>query len=91
MSSKAPFRVTVASIVSSRYGDLTIGRPESWDMRKEGVDVVQSSTGETIRLLSDGQQSVPQKGWVLLITDGDSTSGYRWTLFGMPEGVSVNP
>ncbi len=90
---KLPCRVTVKSIVTSRYGNsLKEGesRPMSWDDRKEGVDVVLTDCGGRLTLNSDGGQSVPQPGWVILITDGDEVTGYRWTLFGMPKGVEVH-
>ena len=92
MSDKFPFRTTVSSVLQSRYGsDLPQGssRPSSWDDRKDGVDVVVTDSGETLRLYSDGQQSVPQKGWVILVTSGNNTSGFHWTLFGMPKGCEV--
>lgn len=89
MSSKPPFRATITSVVSSRYGNASTSRPDSWDLRKDGVDVVTTENGETLRLFSEGQQSVPQQGWVILITAGDNSAGYRWTLFGMPEGARV--
>ncbi len=89
---KTPCRVTVKSVVSSRYGDnLKQGesRPLSWDQRKEGRDIIISESGENIPLFCDGGQSVPQPGWVLLLTDGDTNLGYRWTLFGMPKGTEI--
>lgn len=93
MSVKIPFRATVASIVKSRYAETLpedASRPMEWSDRKEGIDIITTDAGETLRLSSDGQQSVPQKGWVILITSGDSAAGFRWTLFGMPKGCEVH-
>ena len=77
-----PFQVQVRKVVQSRYDGS--GRPASWDNRRSGVDTVQTSDGQTLRLLSDGGQSVPTEGWVLMITGGDGQQGYRWTLYGIP-------
>ena len=79
---KLPVRIRVQEIISSRYPGHK--RPESWDSRKAGVDVIRSEEGKTLRLLSDGQQSPPQPSWELIISDGDAESGYKWTLYGVP-------
>ena len=79
----APFRVTVDQVISSRYG-LGSGRPSDWDKRQAGIDTIRTSEGKVIRLLSDGGQSTPAKGWVLMVTGGEPQSGYKWTLYGMP-------
>ena len=83
-----PAQITVAELVSSRYGaamgSVVKGRPSSWDGRKSGIDVVRSESGETVKLLSDGQQSPPEKGWKIVLIDGDSAGGFRWTLYGLP-------
>ena len=76
-----PRRVIVKRIVSSRYAENL--RPLSWDERKEGEDTIESGDGATVKLLSDGQQSPPKPGWVLLLTSGDDSVGYRWTLYGI--------
>jgi hypothetical protein len=78
----SPQRVEVSEIISSRYPDHV--RPVSWDLRKAGFDLVKSSGGQTIKLVSDGGQSPPHPGWVILLTGGDASSGYSWTLYGMP-------
>ena len=39
--------------------------------------------GSTITLLSDGQQSPPKAGWVVLLYEGSEQDGYRWTLYGI--------
>lgn len=81
MSLVLPARIRVADTVSSRY--IANERPTSWDQRKSGLDVVRTSDGATIKLLSDGGQSPPKKGWDLILTElhGDS---YTWTLYGLP-------
>ncbi|MCB0318734.1 MAG: hypothetical protein KDD56_08245 [Bdellovibrionales bacterium] len=78
-----PFRDSVEELVSSRYDDNK--RPESWDLRKPGKDVVRLKSGKIISLQSDGGQSPPKPGWVILLTDGNSTEGYHWTLYGIPK------
>ena len=82
---KLPSRVQVGEVMSSRYAACPPGaRPENWERRIEGVDVIATTDGRTLRLWSDGQQSVPAKGWVLMLLQGDAAQGYRWTLFGIP-------
>ena len=78
---KAPCRIQVAKIVASRYANHT--RPAQWDSRISGVDVIQTVDQKTVRLLSDGGQSPPKEGWVLLLASGDSEAGFKWTLSGM--------
>ena len=78
----SPQRIEVAEVVSSRYADNV--RPSSWDLRKPGVDLIRTSEGRTIKLASDGGQSPPQPGWVILLTGGDANAGLTWTLYGMP-------
>jgi hypothetical protein len=77
-----PAKVTVTKIVSSRYPNAR--RPESWDERKAGVDVIQAEEAGQLKLQSDGQQSPPREGWVIMLTDGNPSDGFRWTLYGMP-------
>lgn len=79
---KLPCRIMIKEIVSSRYQDHK--RPLSWDDRREGVDVVRSDDGREVRLFSDGGQSPPKPGWIILVNDGAPDIGYRWTLYGMP-------
>lgn len=78
-------KVKVSKIISSRYSDLNNKKPRVWDRRVSGVDTIEDSTGKTIKLLSDGGQSVPEPNWDIVLMSGDNTSGYRWTLFGMPK------
>ena len=66
-----PFRDSVEELVSSRYDSCDRLRPEAWDQRTEGKDVVRLKSGKTISLWSDGGQSPPQPGWTVLITGGD--------------------
>lgn len=77
-------RIQVAELVSSRYGDTTRDRPESWDSRIEGIDTIRSVSGDVVKLKSSAMQSPPKLGWVLYITGGDAASGFTWTLYGMP-------
>ena len=79
-----PFRVTVEEVISSRYSDHR--RPSSWDERKAGLDIVRTTEGSVLRLLSDGGQSPPKSGWTLIVSEGEPEQGFRWTLFGMPRG-----
>jgi len=76
----------VAELVSSRYGVSdapTSARPMSWDDRVAGFDVIRTTDGHTLKLASDGQQSPPDKGWIILLSAGDLEQGYRWTLYGL--------
>ncbi len=79
---KIPCRVTVSVLVSSRYSDGE--RSSVWDDRVDGFDIIKTSDNKHIKLWSDGQQSPPKPGWVILIEGGDAESGYRWTLYGIP-------
>lgn len=82
-------KVCVAEVVSNRYGisgDRSAGvgvRPESWDKRKAGIDVVRTDGGATIKLYSSPMQSTPKPGWVIVLTGGSEHEGYSWTLYGM--------
>ena len=79
--------VSVKSVVSSRYPSGR--RPLQWDERKEGIDVIRTTSGEELKLLSDGQQSPPEPGWTLMLTGGSAAAGYHWTLYGLPQGSKV--
>ncbi len=96
MSEKLPATIRVNELLSSRYdalyatGELERGsRPFSWDDRTEGIDVVRCEDGREIRLLSDGGQSPPHPGWVLVLRGGDADAGYSWTLYGMPSQAEM--
>lgn len=85
-----PKKVQVKELISSRYDDLYEegvlpqgARPQVWDNRVAGTDVIRIEAGEELLLKSSGQQSPPQAGWTLMLTGGD-TDGYTWTLYGMP-------
>ena len=77
-----PRRVQVSKILRSRYDNHT--RPLSWDERRAGLDVVRCTDGEELSLWSDGGQSPPQEGWVILLTAGEVDSGVPWTLYSIP-------
>lgn len=96
-SQSLPFRIEVSKVVSSRYDDSgvlqqiesdrdfssSLKRPASWDLRRNGVDLVIDQEGREFRLYSDGGQSVPEPGWILLLTGLNSDKEYLWTLYGM--------
>lgn len=85
-------RVRVERLISSRYSSKAaagtcspgVERPDSWDSRVDGTDVVTLDGGETIRLASTPMQSPPKPGWVLMLTGGDAGVGFTWTLYGIP-------
>jgi hypothetical protein len=85
-------KAQVAEVLSSRYDsalqspeEKRVGyRPAAWDERREGLDVVRTTSGEALRLFSNGAQSVPKPGWVIVVTGGSFESGYTWTLYGIP-------
>jgi hypothetical protein len=93
-----PRRIQVGAVLSSRYGDARsqaevrasqwfvpeLHRPLSWDERRAGVDVICTSSGEELKLVSSGMQSTPKPGWVLLLTSGSAEDGFSWTLYGLP-------
>jgi len=83
-SVSAPYyrRVRVNRLVKGRYG--ANGRPNSWDERLEGIDEVAIDGGEVVKLRSTPMQSPPKSGWVLMLTGGNATDGFFWTLYGMP-------
>lgn len=81
-------RVTVKKVLSSRYSNSS--RPQSWDDRKEGIDCIRTTSGEEIKLYSNGQQSTPKEGWVILLTDGSEDKGFSWTLYGIPPGSQTD-
>jgi hypothetical protein len=72
--------VEIAQIVSSRYRNNI--RPSSWGLRVEGIDVVITTTGETLSLKSNGGQSPPLPGWKILLRSIDNNNAYTWTLYG---------
>jgi hypothetical protein len=91
-----PALVHVDELVSSRYDDLCLEhrlthgcRPVGWDERRGGIDVVRTREAKLLKLESDGGQSPPKPGWVLILRGGDSERGYGWTLYGFrPPAVS---
>lgn len=81
-----PARVEVTELLSSRYDTAENPkrlRPQEWEERLAGVDVVRVSGGHTVRLQSSAMQSPPKPGWVLMLTDGNEADGYAWTLYGL--------
>jgi hypothetical protein len=81
-----PARIEVTELLSTRY-DSAVGhnrtRPMEWGERLAGVDVVRVSGGHTVKLKSSAMQSPPKPGWVLMLTDGNDSEGYAWTLYGL--------
>lgn len=82
-----PARLEIESLVQSRYPDGQ--RPLSWDARLEGADTVRTTDGKLLRLWSDGGQTPPHRGWVIMVTGGDAERGYSWTLYGLPQQALV--
>ena len=85
-----PFRDSVEELISSRYDSFEGQKPGSWDARSEGKDVVRLKSGKTVTLFSDGGQSPPKPGWIILLTDGNPSDGYNWTLYGIPRKSKGN-
>lgn len=85
-----PCRIDVADVLSSRYERSANERPLYWDERVDGVDVVVTVEGQTLKLRSDGQQSPPKHGWGLIVTGGDAETGYLWTLYSLPKGAAIS-
>jgi len=93
-SLRPPFRVHVLNLIDSRYGAGSASRapqrPESWDERIAGVDLIsgvpEKNEGSPVefKLQSTGGQSPPQPGWVILVSGGSATEGWEWTLYGLP-------
>jgi len=77
-----PARFKVVEVKSQRYADNR--KPQSWDKRIPGNDIVVTEDGRLLNLFSDGGQSPPKPGWVILVSGGDTDSGYLWTLYGIP-------
>ena len=91
-----PLKITVNSVQSSRYSldeniqsNMHGKKPLGWNERVDGNDIVNASisgdedkTGMNIKLYSDGGQSVPAPGWILMLTSGNQDSGFEWTLYG---------
>ena len=88
ISGSLPQRVVVKSLQKSRYLDNE--RPQSWDERCAGIDIIATEDGLVMSLLSDAGQSPPKPGWILILTSGDSHGGFRWTLYGLQCGTEVN-
>ncbi len=80
---KLPVCIEVESVLSSRYPGNE--RPLSWDDRCDGIDTIRTKDQKTLRLLSDGGQSPPRAGWSIVISEGDASKGYKWTLYSMPK------
>lgn len=85
-------KICVADVVLSRYATIGSasgshvqgrGRPASWDQRSEGIDVIRTAGGETVKLKSSAMQSTPRPGWIIVLTGGTEHEGYSWTLYGI--------
>lgn len=81
-------KIQVKKILTSRYSAVTddtgLNRPQNWSDRKDGIDTIETDTGETLRLYSTGQQSSPKVGWIIVLTGTKPDGSSSWTLFGMP-------
>ena len=82
-----PARLEVEQLVESRYQGGQ--RPLSWDARTEGADVVRTVDGKVLKLASDGGQSPPRRGWIIMVTGGNAETGYEWTLYGLPQRAQL--
>lgn len=80
-SSALPRVVKIHSIVSSRYPENL--RPSDWERRVQGLDVVIVEGGERLNLQSSGEQSPPQVGWEILLTEAAGNNSFKWTLYGL--------
>lgn len=78
---RLPQVVIVKKTLSSRYKNTP--RPSNWDLRKEGLDEIESSDGSRLVLKSNGGQSTPQPGWKILLSKEESEGVYLWTLYGL--------
>ena len=81
-----PVRIEVTELLSSRYDErktTTNLRPLEWERRLAGVDVVRVSGGQSVTLRSSAMQSPPKPGWILMLTGGNETEGFDWTLYGL--------
>lgn len=84
-----PVTVVVSRVCSSRYPNLEknfyncLKRPLSWDERVSGNEEVEIDNGQKLLLYSGGQQPTPEPGWKLVLTGGNSSKGYEWTLYGL--------
>ena len=83
-------RITVLEVLSSRYKPGN--KPNSWDKRTDGFDVVKTTEDEVIALDSQGAQSSPDKGWNILLSKDNGQkeiknfgllSSFSWTLYGL--------
>jgi hypothetical protein len=72
-------RVVISEIISSRYPNNL--RPENWKLRKEGIDLVKTTDGQTLEVFSNAGQSPPQVGWHILLKNDKNKA--VWTLYGM--------
>ncbi len=77
-----PKKISVSKVISARYKS---DRPADWDERIAGLDVIGTQDGETITLVSSGQQSSPKVGWSLMLTGEKPGVGFEWTLYGLPK------
>ncbi len=64
-------------------------RPFVWDERFDGVDKIETTEGEVIELWSEGMQSPPKPGWVILLRE-KAELGLTWTLYSLPKGAEIS-
>jgi hypothetical protein len=83
--------VVVNEVISGRYpGGI---KPRDWSQRVSGIDVVMDENGRVFKLFSEGDQSVPRKGSILVlepITTHSVENLYRWTLYGFKPETDVS-
>jgi len=80
-----PELVRVKQLLDSRYPSGE--RPQLWEERRAGCDRILCDDGRELRVCSDGGQSPPKKGWLIVLLGGDEDEGYQWTLYGIPSSV----
>lgn len=93
-----PLKVIVTAVKEHRYHnkpELKVApgsKPLNWDLRLAGEDVVSTTfrvseaenalVSREIKLKSMGDQAVPAPGWTLMLSEGNESEGYHWTLYG---------
>ncbi len=78
---KLPVRKRISKVLSGRYAPGK--KPVSWDERIQGVDICIDSDGSELRLFSSGDQSTPDCGWEIMLTDVNDDGHFSWTLYGV--------
>ena len=85
MNNNLPRRITVKSVISSRYEPGE--RPSNWGEREEGIEVIttedsENKGSETLSIFSNGGQSSPAPGWEILLNKAIDDA-FTWTLYAL--------